>query len=410
MSLQVDFQQDSPMPLAGGFACSTGELLALVGPSGAGKSSILRLLAGLMKPAKGRIEVNGKIWLDTASGFFTPPQQRCVGLVFQDYALMPHLSALDNVALSLLHLPRLQRRQLALQWLDRVSLSNQEVLRKPAGLSGGQQQRVALARALAREPDLLLLDEPFSAVDQMNREGLYRLLAELRSNLNIPIVLVTHDLNEARRLCDRLVVIDQGQVLQQGNPFEVHRRPRNSRVADLVGIQNRFHGLWQGPAADDLPQPAGQPVQVANPGLGRLIWTTGAASAEAQVDGMPLLVRNKGKIPAGFPVSWVVHSDALALKPASYELVRPGFALLPVHVESHRDLGELSWLDLTMETPPFAHLKIAVSGAQRLALKKGEACKVEMDLSLIHIMPSKTMLAHQGRSAAIHQAEGALSP
>ncbi|PZO26801.1 MAG: ABC transporter ATP-binding protein, partial [Betaproteobacteria bacterium] len=132
-------------------------------------------------------------------------------------------------------------------------------MRKPAQLSGGQQQRVALARALARQPQLLLLDEPFSAVDQMNREGLYRLLAELRADLNIPIVLVTHDLNEARMLCDKLVVLDQGQVLQEGPAFDVHRRPRNSRVADLVGIQNRFHGAWLGPGQEA--------------GVGHLQWT-----------------------------------------------------------------------------------------------------------------------------------------
>ena len=368
--LHIEFQQQKPMALQGAFSCEAGQLLALVGPSGAGKSSILRLLAGLMKPEKGRIVVGEQVWLDTAQGVFQTPQQRRVGFVFQNYALMPHLSAAANVALALQHLPKGDQIIEAVQWLKRVRLSNDEAMRKPAHLSGGQQQRVALARALAREPDLLLLDEPFSAVDQMNRESLYRLLAELRADLNIPIVLVTHDLNEARMLCDKLVVLDQGSVLQEGPAFEVHRRPRNSRVADLVGIQNRFHGAWLG--------------------AGALQWTRALDTAQADTtNSFPLTVKDKGKIPPGFPVNWVVHADGLALKPAAYNLQRDGFVVLPVQVQAHRDLGELSLIDLALDVAPFETLKMAVSGAQRLGLKKGEPCVVEMDLGLIHIMPKK---------------------
>ena len=371
-ALFVDIEQQKPMPLRAGFSCEAGQLLALVGPSGAGKSSILRVLAGLMKPATGRIEVGGQVWLDTAKGIFQTPQQRRVGLVFQNYALMPHLSAAANVALALQHLPKGDQIIEAVQWLKRVRLTADEAMRKPVQLSGGQQQRVALARALARQPHLLLLDEPFSAVDQMNREGLYRLLAEL----NIPIVLVTHDLNEARMLCDKLVVLDQGQVLQEGPAFDVHRRPRNSRVADFVGIQNRFHGAWLGPGQEA--------------GVGHLLWTRALDTQQATAsNGFQLRVRDKGKIPPGFPVNWVVHADGLTLKPAAYNLQRDGFVVLPVHVEAHRDLGELSLIDLTMDVAPFETLKMAVPGAQRLGLKKGEPCVIEMDLALIHIMPKK---------------------
>ena len=128
--------------------------------------------------------------------------RRQVGLVFQNYALMPHLDAIGNVALPLLHLPLAARRAQASAWLDRMQLTPAEQTRRPAQLSGGQQQRVAVARALARQPRLLLLDEPFSAVDHMSRQGLYQLLADLRRDLAIPIVLVTHDLNEARLLAD----------------------------------------------------------------------------------------------------------------------------------------------------------------------------------------------------------------
>lgn len=375
-ALHVEFEQQKPMPLRGKFSCEAGQLLALVGPSGAGKSSILRVLAGLMKPAQGHIQVFEQVWLDTANGVFQTPQQRRVGLVFQNYALMPHLSAAANVALALQHLPKGDQMIEAVQWLKRVRLSTEEAFRRPAQLSGGQQQRVALARALARQPQLLLLDEPFSAVDQMNRDSLYRLLAELRADLNIPIVLVTHDLNEARMLCDKLVVLDQGQVLQEGPAFDVHRRPRNSRVADLVGIQNRFHGAWLGPSG--------------TAGVGMLQWTRSLDTQHpSTANSFELRVKDKGKIPAGFPVNWVVHGDGLALKPEGYSLQRDGYVLLPAHVESHRDLGELSLIDLTMKVAPFETLKMAVPGAQRLGLRKGAACVVEMDLSLIHIMPKK---------------------
>ncbi len=375
-ALHVEIEQQNPMPLRASFSCEAGQLLALVGPSGAGKSSILRVLAGLMKPANGRIQVGEQVWLDTQQGIFKIPQQRRVGLVFQNYALMPHLSAAANVALALQHIPKGDQIIEAVQWLKRVRLTADEAMRKPAQLSGGQQQRVALARALAREPELLLLDEPFSAVDQMNRESLYRLLAELRADLHIPIVLVTHDLNEARMLCDKLVVLDQGQVLQEGHAFDVHRRPRNSRVADLVGIQNRFHGAWLGPAGEE--------------GVGNLQWTRALDTQLATpANSFQLLVKDKGKIPPGFPVNWVVHADGLSLKPAAYNEQRKGFVLLPVQVDAHRDLGELSLIDLMMEVPPFETLKMAVSGAQRLGLKKGAPCVVEMDLELIHIMPKK---------------------
>ena len=227
-ALQVSVQQTHPMPLGGTFSCQAGEMLALVGPSGAGKTSMLRVLAGLMRPQQGRVQVGGELWCDTEASLWQPPHRRHVGMVFQNYALMPHLSALENVALPLLHLPRGERLARAARWLDHVGLLPEQQQRRPAALSGGQQQRVAVARALAREPALLLLDEPFSAVDQMSRQGLYRLLAQLREELTIPIVLVTHDLHEARLLADTLVVMDGGQVLQQGAPATLYRSPRNA--------------------------------------------------------------------------------------------------------------------------------------------------------------------------------------
>ncbi|HEX4879829.1 MAG TPA: ABC transporter ATP-binding protein [Limnobacter sp.] len=376
MALQCQLAQTRPMRLQGEFFCESGELTALVGPSGAGKSSMLRVLAGLMRPQAGRIVVGGREWLNTATGVCLSPQQRRVGLVFQNYALMPHLHAAGNVALALQHVPKADRLMAAVEWLRKMRLTHAEAFRKPSALSGGQQQRVALARALARDPQLLLLDEPFSAVDQMNRESLYRLLADLRKDLNIPMVLVTHDLNEARMLCDSLVVMDQGEVLQTGRSFDVHRRPRNARVADLVGIQNRFSGVWLGGQGDG--------------GQGILRWARAMDQGlAAQAQGLDLRVKDKGKIPAGFAVNWVVHADGLSLHAHGHTEALPNHVLLPVEVAGHRDLGELSWVDLRLLHAPFETLKLAVSGAQRLGLRAGLPMTLQMDLGLIHIMPKK---------------------
>ena len=239
--LDVDLAQPGPIPLEARFACRPGELLALVGPSGSGKSTLLRAIAGLYAPASGTVRCGGERWFDAEQGVVWSPQRRRVGLVFQDYALFPHLDAADNIATALGHLPRRERRLRAAHWLERVNLEGLE-RRLPRELSGGQRQRVALARALAREPQVLLLDEPFSAVDQVTRRRLQRELVQLRERLNIPIVLVTHDLNEASALADRLCVLHGGRTLQQGTPSELFRRPDSPEVARLLDRPNIFSG------------------------------------------------------------------------------------------------------------------------------------------------------------------------
>jgi len=237
--LAVRLEQDAPIPLAATLACAPGETLALVGPSGSGKSTILRCIAGLHRARAGRIACNGATWFDPAQGVDRTPQQRSTGLVFQSYALFPHLSALDNVAAAMSHLPARERADRARELLARVHLTGLEG-RRPDALSGGQQQRVAVARALARDPQVLLLDEPFSAVDRVTRQKLYRELAELRRSLALPIVLVTHDLDEAAMLADRMCMLHRGRTLQTGTPFDVMTRPADALVARLVDLRNVF--------------------------------------------------------------------------------------------------------------------------------------------------------------------------
>ncbi|MBL8484810.1 MAG: ABC transporter ATP-binding protein [Rhodocyclaceae bacterium] len=246
--LTLELFQSQPIPLDLRLECAAGELLALVGPSGSGKTTVLRCIAGLHHAARGYIHCGASAWFDTARGLRLPPQRRQVGMVFQHYALIPHLSARANVMLALRDLAPSDAGRRADELLARVHLDGLAA-RRPSELSGGQQQRVALARALARalatENGVLLLDEPFSAVDQVTRAKLQRELALLRGELRIPMVLVTHDLAEARALADRMTLIARGRSLQTGRPDEVLTRPAAVAVARQVVLTNLFEGIWR---------------------------------------------------------------------------------------------------------------------------------------------------------------------
>ncbi|WP_445776484.1 ABC transporter ATP-binding protein [Shewanella sp.] len=233
--------QHAPIPLEAHFTCRAGEVLAVVGPSGGGKTTLLRMIAGLTLPKQGQIQCGDVLWFDSKHSLSLTPQQRHIGYMPQHFGLFPHLSALENVIAGLDHVPKAQRRQRALDWLERVNLQGLPD-RLPAQLSGGQRQRVALARALAREPAILLLDEPFSAVDRETRERLYIELARLKQQLSIPVIMVTHDIHEALLLADKMMLISQGQMLQHGRPFEVLSHPHDEAVARQMGLRNIFDG------------------------------------------------------------------------------------------------------------------------------------------------------------------------
>ncbi|WP_291825832.1 ABC transporter ATP-binding protein [Bosea sp. (in: a-proteobacteria)] len=238
-ALTVTLQQKGPIPLDLTLSCAAGDVLALVGPSGSGKSTILRSIAGLYRPEVGRVSVGASTWLDTSRRIDWPPYRRRVGLVFQNYALFPHMTALANVAAALGHLPRQERSRRAGELLELVHLGDLHG-RRPAELSGGQQQRVAVARALARDPDVLLLDEPFSAVDRVTRQRLYGELRELSRAFPIPILVVTHDFDEAARVANRMCLLDRGRILQTGTPRDVLARPASVQAARLVDLRNVF--------------------------------------------------------------------------------------------------------------------------------------------------------------------------
>jgi molybdate transport system ATP-binding protein len=223
-----------------------GEVVALLGPNGAGKTTTLRALAGLIGIDDGHIVLDGRRLDDPAIRAFTPPEHRRIGVVFQDYLLFPHLSAVENVAFGprCRGVPRREARESARGWLDRMGLA-EHARKRPRQLSGGQAQRVALARALATDPQLLLLDEPLAALDARTRLDTR---ADLRRHLTAhpgATVLVTHDPLDAMMLADRLVIVEDGAIVQTGDAATITTRPRTDYVARLVGL-NLYRGRADG--------------------------------------------------------------------------------------------------------------------------------------------------------------------
>ena len=231
-----------------------GELVALLGPSGSGKTTLLRIIAGLEVPDSGSVLFHG------ADATHTDPRERRIGFVFQHYALFTHMTIFENVAFGLRVRPKSTRpneREIRAKVTDLLKLVQLDWIadRYPHQLSGGQRQRIALARALAVEPKVLLLDEPFGALDAKVRKELRRWLRRLHDEMHVTSVFVTHDQEEAREVADRIVVMNQGRIEQQGSPDEVYDHPATPFVLQFLGDVNLFHGRLQ-----HAPGAIGEPV------------------------------------------------------------------------------------------------------------------------------------------------------
>lgn len=216
-------------------------ITVLFGPSGCGKTTVLRCLSGLERPDEGQIEFDGQPWFDATRHICLSPQQRGIGFLFQEYALFPHLTVADNIGFGLWGTSSAERRRCLTEMLDRFDLSGLEQ-RFPHQISGGQQQRVALARVLVRQPKLLLLDEPLSALDAGLREQLRLELRRLLAGFEIPVIVVTHDRIEAITLADQVAVMESGRIRQIGAVQEVFTRPNGLIVARIVGVETIVTG------------------------------------------------------------------------------------------------------------------------------------------------------------------------
>jgi iron(III) transport system ATP-binding protein len=218
-----------------------GELVAVVGPSGCGKTTLLRCIAGLERPSHGEIRIDGKVVFDATRRGFTPPERRGIGMMFQSYALWPHMTVAQNVGYPL-RCRGVSGKQIASRVsaiLGTVGLAGLEN-EPPSRLSGGQQQRVALARSLVAQPNVVLFDEPLSNVDARVREELRLELVQIHKAIGFSGLYVTHDQEDAMEVCDRLVVLREGRIEQVGAPAEVYRKPRTAYVAEFVGMVNRI--------------------------------------------------------------------------------------------------------------------------------------------------------------------------
>ena len=367
LAIHINLHQKDSIPLDVELDCQAGELLALVGPSGSGKTTVLRSIAGLYQPQNANIICQGEVWQDSAQSIFLATHLRHVGLVFQNYALFPHMTVLENIQQAITHLPKHQRQPEALKLLKKVHLDGLEQ-QYPKKLSGGQQQRVAVARALARQPKVLLLDEPFSAVDQVTRRKLYRELLVLRQSLAMPMILVTHDLEESSLLADRIALLHKGEILQTGVPEFVAAHPNSATVARLMDQHNLF-------TAEILAHDK-------NTNKTHIRWR-----------GMILEANYQPRYKVNARVCWTIQPANILLhrrgRPSNGDRENPLFGQITEYMESNG----LANILVQIDEPINIHIAINVPlhVARRNALGLYEKIGISLLAEGIHLMPYQTL-------------------
>jgi len=283
------------------FSAERGEIFALLGPSGSGKTSTLRMIAGFERPERGRIILDGR--KIEGDGEYVPPERRNVGFVFQEFALFPHLTVMENVTFGLRGIPKEERAARAMEILERAQLA-EHAGRYPRQLSGGQQQRVALARAMAPRPHVILMDEPFGSLDPDLREDARRKIRGVFREHEMSAVFVTHDQTEALGFADRIGVMRDGRVEQVGTPEELYNQPRTRFVAAFIGGANILSGQGRG---DCVMTPIGRVPVDRN--------AVGDVTIALRPEHLQLEAATVGE-PAGQVVSRVFHGHDLTIRVA----------------------------------------------------------------------------------------------
>ncbi len=317
---------------------ASGDVVCLLGPSGCGKSTTLRLAAGLEVPDAGQIKIGDK--QVAGNGGFIPAEDRNVGLVFQDYALFPHLSVQDNVMFGLRDGDRVSKERAAKAILSQLGLADY-VAKFPHELSGGEQQRVALARALAPNPSVILMDEPFSGLDTVLRNHVRDETLRILKSQNTTTLLVTHDPEEAMRMADHIILMKDGEVVQQGTPAELYSQPKNEFVASFLGDVNR------------VPVKVEEGILVSE--LGQVAWP------------------DTDKLPRVLDI--LVRPEAIRLSPFNDEGESHGV------VETTRNLGPFSVIDLRLPSGTL----VMVRAASILTPDVGEKCAISLDRKQIFL-------------------------
>ena len=234
MSLYIDINKNLSSFKLDVFMEGNGEIIGFLGASGSGKSMTLKCIAGLEKPSSGKIIINDKVLYDSEKGINIKTQERKVGFLFQNYALFPHMTIKENIEIGLGSIDKKEKSRLSATYIKKFNLEGLEK-RYPWQLSGGQQQRVALARALITSPEILLLDEPFSALDNYLRTNVERELVELLKDFKGTVIFVTHDIREALKLGTKVLVMDKGQIIQYDSPSKIQENPKSDFVKELIG-------------------------------------------------------------------------------------------------------------------------------------------------------------------------------
>lgn len=337
-------------------------ITVLFGPSGSGKSTLLHVLAGIKKPDSGIIRWGRQTWFDSSQKLSLPPQRRSVGLLFQDYPLFPHLTVSRNIAYGLNRLPVEDRKDRIRRWTDHLHLHGKEE-RYPIALSGGERQRVALAQTMAPLPDLVLLDEPFSALDRPMRSGIRAEVKSMIRDTGKAAILVTHDLADALALGDHIIILSGGKILQQGSPLEIFNRPALPSVAKIVGVEN-LH----------------------------------PASVIETIDGMAALAVGKGRLLAVGPVDQVA---AVAPKQACFISFRAEEVILergkPQKSSARNHLPGIvqeivptgSQMSVMIDCGFLLTASITKQAAEDLTLRPGEEITAVIKASAIQILPSE---------------------